>query len=325
MENKLILQSYKLTEIRNDFGIYAQRLILRIAERMQYRLEDIDFTKPVVKPSDQRLYWNFKISEINTEGNTNYQQVKEELRKVIKAGVHMEFENGWRESVVFTDIEAEDNGNGNLKVKINDSVWDLFIEFSKGFKKYSLQTALSLRTTYALRLYQLLANNEQPITYTIDWLRELFGLKDKYTDTNMFIRRVIQPAQAELDEKAEKSFCYKPIYSRPQGKGRKKISAIEFITIPIAQNTNPEIVLKENNRKYGVGTIPREIRDKLMQTYNFSEHGIKANAHIIFDAYAKMKNPTLIEFLSEKLAKAQKAKNPQGWIINALKSELETL
>lgn len=80
--NKLILQSYKLTSIRNDFGIYAQRLIVRIAQAMQYRLEDADFTKQIFNPSDKRLYWEFNVKDLMANGDaTNYTAVKRELGK----------------------------------------------------------------------------------------------------------------------------------------------------------------------------------------------------------------------------------------------------
>ena len=121
----MILQSYKLTTIRNDFGIYAQRLIVRIAEAMQYRFEEADFLTREIKPGDKRLRWTFNLADLQGQGEKNHVKVKEELRKVIKASVFIETEYGWSDSVVFTDIEY--NHNGAINVKINDSVWELFV------------------------------------------------------------------------------------------------------------------------------------------------------------------------------------------------------
>ena len=55
-----------------------------------------------------------------------------------------------------------------------------------------------------------------------------------------------------------------------------------------------------------------------------TEKGLKANSRLIFEAYVAMKSPSLEDFLSEKREKAMKADNPQGWIINAIRGELET-
>lgn len=317
--NKLILQSYKLTTIRNDFGIYAQRLIVRIAEKMQYRLEDADFTEKKIKPSDERLIWKFKVTDIADEGTHNYTKIKNELRKVIRAGVYYEIsKNEWQDSAVFTDIYYKD---GEIIVKINDTVWNLFIEFSKGYKRYELKTALGLNTTYTLRLYQLLSENVKPITYSIDWLKKMFGIEKKYigkpTD---FIKRVIEPAKTELDEKSEMSFTYKA-ETTTKGKGRPQITGITFY--PVKKNkVNFDTEHKEINRKYGLAIIPTEIKRKLKESYEFTDLGIRANADLIIQALTYMENPTLREFLDMKRASAMKAGNPQGWIINAIRKEI---
>ena len=124
-DNKFVLQSYTLTAIRNDFGLYAQRLIVRIAEKMQYRLQDADFATRQITPTDKRLEWEFKVADIAMDNN-NYVKVKQELRKVLDAKIYYEEGKNWEEGVLFTNIKCKD---GNVSVKINDTYWNLFIEF----------------------------------------------------------------------------------------------------------------------------------------------------------------------------------------------------
>lgn len=320
-DNKLILQSYKLTTIRDDFGIYAQRLIVRIAEAMQYRFQEADFLTKELKPSDERLKWKFNLADLQTPGEKNHVHVKEELHRVIKASVHMETENGWRESVIFTDIEFDKNGT--IEVKINDSVWNLFVEISKGFKRYQLATAMALKSTYALRLYQLLNENSQPITYKVDWLKQMFQLQDKYPNNYNFIKRVIEPARKELDEKGEISFTYTANLAKT-GKGRRPIESLTFYVRKTDKPTDTEIQRKEIQRKYGGAQLPQWLINKLQQSYNFTLEGIRNNSAVLFKANETMKNPTLTEFLDKKRAKAMQAKNPQGWILAAIVKELTT-
>ena len=316
--NKMILQSYSLTTIRNDFGIYAQRLIVRIAEAMQYRFEEADFLTKELKPSDERLIWKFNLADLQQPGEKHHAHVKEELRKVIKASVKMERENGWRESVIFTDIDYSDNGQ--IIVWINQNLWQLFVEISKGFKKYQLETALSLRTTYALRLYQLLSGNEAPITYTIDWLKQMFQLQDKYANNNDFIKRVIEPARKELDEKSETSFVYRINWKK--GRGRASIESLTFKTVKTNKELDKEIQHREITRKYGLQLLSNGLVNKLEESYEFTLQGIASNSNIFHGAEMKMKNPTLLEFLNTKRAEAYTKNNPQGWIIKAIQYEL---
>lgn len=173
-------------------------------------------------------------------------------------------------------------------------------------------------------MYQLLSGNQQPITYKVEWLKKMFGVESKYLLTKDFIKRVIIKAQKELDEKAEISFTYKPTYTN-KGKGRPQITAITFAVVDTHKNTNFETRAKEINRVYGDSTIPQEIRVFLMVTYGFTPQGIRANAPLLAEAYMQMRKPTLAEFLRDKRDQAQRAKNPQGWIINAIRGELETI
>ena len=323
-ENKLIVQSTKYTTMRNNFGIYAQRLIVRIAEAMQYRIEDADLYNLKFKPYDPKLCWRFKIADLMQGQAQNYTYVRKELHDIIQSTVRFENDKGaWQESVIFTDIRGDEN-TGEIEVWINLNIWWLFLEMSKGYKKYQLNTALSFNSSYTLRMYQLLNGNEKPITYKIAWLKDLFCVKDKYYYVKDFIKYVIETAQKELTEKAEITFEYKPIFAS-QGKGRPRIDAITFIVKKNDKNLNFETRAKEINRLYGESTIPKELRNKLMQGYEFKPQGIRANAQLFAEAYMQMKNPGLLQFLDEKRAQALRAKNPQGWIINAIRGELETL
>lgn len=322
--NRYLIQSTNYTTMRNNWGVYAQRLMVRIAQAMQYRLEDASLYEPILKPNDPRLTWRFKVADIMTGTGQNYTQVRQQLEKLPKDTVEFENEKGqWIVCSIFPSIKGDD-ATGEIVVKINDDLWGLFLELSKGFKKYQLNTALSLNSPYALRLYQLLAGNQQPITYDLLWLKKMFGVEKKYTLAKDFIKRVIVSAQQELNEKAEKSFEFKPVYTN-KGKGRPQITAITFFVVDTHKNMNFETRAKEINRVYGDSTIPMEIRGYLMVAYGFTPQGIRANAPLLAEAYLKMRAPKLADFLQSKRDQAQRAKNPQGWIINAIRGELETI
>lgn len=317
--NKLILQSYKLTSIRNDFGIYAQRLIVRIAQAMQYRLEDADFVNKELKPIDPRLIWHFKAKDLMRPEDNNYTAVKRELRKVIKASVYFEDEHGWRESVIFPNISADIKGE--IEVEINRQLWDIFIEFSKGYKRYELESALSLSSTYALRLYQLISENAEPITYTIDWLKQLFQIQGKYAENKRFIERVIQPAQGEINAKCPTGFDYKVEY-KPNGKGRPAMHAITFYTYrndKAMTNTQKDMANLGNN---AINAVDKDSKRALREKYGFTDRELKNNAKILAVAEMGMENPTLAEFLATRLSYAQKADKPKAYIIGAIRAEL---
>lgn len=316
MENsKQIIQSTNYTTIRSHWGVYAQRLMVLLAEAMQYRYEDADLKNGTLKDVPMQLEWRFQIADFKLGETRNNDYIRQQLKQVLNSTVEwIDERNTWRASVLFTDIKQEENA-GDIVVKINDTLWNLFVEISKGFKKYQLETALKFSSANALKLYQLLSGNKEPVTYGIDYLRKYMGATNVNKRTRDFVKYTIESSIKEINAIAEYSVYYEPIY-KTIGRGRPIIDAIRFHTQKrsVKSNTaNAEIV-----RKYGLSLLPNTLKVKLQQSYGFTEQGIKANAELLQTAYSTMKEPTLIEFLDKRRAKAMKAKNPQGYIINAI-------
>lgn len=322
MENKQIIQSTNYTTIRGRWGIYAQRLMVLLAEAMQYRYEDADLINGTFNQVPKQLEWKFPISDFKLGETRNNDYIRRQLKQVLNACIEWVDENNtWNASVLFTDIKHGENA-GEIVVKINDTLWNLFVEISKGFKKYQLETAMKFSSANALKLYEILSGNKEPVTYSIEYLRKLLGATKKYRNVNSLIERVIESSLKEINEKAEYSVFYEPIM-KTNGKGRPSIDALRFHTTKKAghtENTNAEIV-----RKYGLSTLPNALKVKLIENYEFTKQGIKANAELLQTAYSKMKEPTLMEFLDKRRAKAMQAKNPQGYIINAISKHLDSL
>lgn len=319
---KYIIQSNGYTSIRNDYGIYAQRLLILIAEAMQYRFNGIVLKSGEIKLSEMILDYEFNISQLKIgNGTNNNQYIKEQLNIIAKTIIHESNKKYEMYAPLFTRLKY-DKETTKLKVSINQSLWDIFAQISNGYKRYQLETALSFSSTYATRLYQMLKGNTKPITYKIEQLKEMFVLENKYPKPTDFITYVIKSAIKEINEKSEIEVKYTP-ETLKTGKGRPKIYAITFEIKERPDRTNFNLAHSEINRKMGLSIIPTLVKTKLMQAYNFTEQGIKANADIIYDTYALMKNPAFNQWLDKKRATAMKAKNPQGYIIQAMKNELE--
>ena len=322
MENKQIIQSTNYTTIRGSWGIYAQRLMVLLAEAMQYRYEDADLKHGTFNQVPMQLEWKFQISDFKLGETRNNDYIRRQLKQVLNACIEWIDENNtWRASVLFTDLKHGENA-GEIVVKINDTLWNLFVEISKGFKKYQLETAMKFSSANALKLYQILSGNKEPVTYSIEYLRKLLGATKKYSLVKDFIKYTIEAGIKEINAIAEYSVYYEPIY-KTIGRGRPIIDALRFHTAKKAENTenaNAEIV-----RKYGLSTLPNALKVKLIESYEFTKQGIKANAELLQTAYSKMKEPTLMEFLDKRRSKAMQAKNPQGYIINAISKHLNSL
>ena len=167
-----------------------------------------------------------------------------------------------------------------------------------------------------MRFYELFANQKTPLIYSVTDLKIMFGLEKKYKLTADFIKRVIDTAQKELNEKSPYSFEYKPL------KTGRKITRIKFYPIVIRENADAEHERKEIKKRLTPGwLLERQILLYLREHYMFSTPEIKNNIDLFEQAQKEIDD--LLYFLSEVKAKANRANNPKGYLINALRKKMK--
>lgn len=140
------------------------------------------------------------------------------------------------------------NGQGIIELELSQKVRPLYVELKERFTTMQLHTALTLNSKYAKRLYELFSmyKNLPDKTFRIEVkdLKERLDLielktgKDRYEKWTHFKNRVLDPAENEINGKADLSFSYQPIK-----KGRS-VAQIEFTvqyqrTGPIVEYEGP--------------------------------------------------------------------------------------
>jgi len=112
---------------------------------------------------------------------------------------------------------------GIMELTINEGIQSYLMDFAKGFTVYSLQYAMSLKSIYSQRFYELLSQhrNLEHWRITIDELKYILKIEGKYPGYGMFKKKVLDTAQTELRDKTDINFSIKEIK-----KGRK---VVEFI------------------------------------------------------------------------------------------------
>lgn len=79
-----------------------------------------------------------------------------------------------------------------------EPVWRAALDFTKGYRKYELITAMKFKSVYSMRFYELLSGQIKPLYVPLegpDGLRERFGLQTKYERVNDFKRKVLDIAK----------------------------------------------------------------------------------------------------------------------------------
>ncbi len=327
--NKDLVQSYKFTTICNNLGIYGQRTFINLIAATQQVLEGKKIGDCIKYQIDEDL-WGYKriimpLTAIMANGDkSNYQAARKQLKQLQTKLIEYNDDGLWISSVFFSEVKFNAK-NGNAILEVPPTTWKVIMDFSSGYRVFEKEKALQLRSTYSMRLYQLLSGQKSPLTYTLENLKKMFGISDKYPRPNDFIKRVVIPAKEELDKYAPYTFEYKPVYDRKTTKGRASITAITFFPVYQPQNRDKSLEEKREFKnivyKYpNIIEIPSNIKNYMIHTLGFTLQGIKNNSALILEACKVL---DLDNFLRGIAPRARTAKKPQGYIIRALKLELK--
>lgn len=314
--NKDVIQSYIVTSAKYDFTVYEKRVLYRIVEMLQAHIEG---KKLQGKYTLNKNLWGDATltmpleAFLNGETDNNYDRVKDAFVRLESKSFEFDDGNVWTK-IRLVALPKIDRYSSFVKFTLAQEIYTALLDFSKGFNKYELTTAMSFESTYSMRLYELLSGQKKPITYTIDHLKIMFQVEEKYKLNTDFIRYIIENPKKELDKKSPYSFEFKI------NKLGKKAHSITFYPVYQPKNRDPKLEQIQLQKQVNLSwDMDKMTRDYLMENYFFTIDEIKRNIDIFKLAD---KHLDLILELSKFKAKAEKIKNIKGYIINALKKML---
>lgn len=322
IENKEIIQSYILTTAKYDFSVYEKRILYRIIELNQYLIEGKKLNEKYILDSNSQgdITYTLPINLFLKENDsTNHKEVKKALENLKRKELTYEDDNMWASLSIIANPKIYKYAE-KVTFTIDKMINDALIDFSKGFKKYELKVAMEFESTYSMRFYEILSNQKKPINYSIETLKDMFQISNKYKLTADFIKRIIEPAKKELDEKSPYTFHYNTI------KTGRKITGIRFIPIHQPQFEDPELKKKRLNKQMSNRWyISKNIEDYLIHNFDFTKKELNNNLNLFEGLYNKLTEEEIIDFLVELREPSSYADNQKAFIIGALKKKNEQL
>ena len=318
-----VTQSHIITSARYKFSVYEKRVLYRIIELVQDELGGVPLKPGIqVQPS---LFANKEVKMPlsmfllhNEERDRNYPRIKESFKRLQNKSIEKYLDGG--EVIGYPLIQHYHikPKKGYVSFQISKNLYEDLLDFAKGFTQYELKTAFSFRSQYTMRLYELISKQEKPLTYSIARLREMFRLEDKYSVTTLFIQRVIDPAQKELE--ASDAPCF---FTYESVKTKRSITHICFTTHSRVPREVKNLLASPKDA---------EEREKLNHLLKYlSEHlGVSGSAfkphfQLILD---NLRLPTANRPQKEldiiiKGAKKADISNRVGYVVNALKNRIK--
>lgn len=311
-----IVQSYIATTAMYDFNVYEKRVLYNLVKLAQSEIEGVRLADNLYRIEhglEDFVKIELPVADFLTDSDDkNHSRIKQALKSLHQKTFTYRDEHVWECMSIISNPKITLHSS-RVSFIVNNKVWDVLLDFSRGFSRYDLEVAFSLESAYAMRFYEMLAGQESPITYSIEALRKQFCLEDKYALTKDFIKRVVEPAMRELDEKSPVSFTYTPL------KEGRKITRIIFFPVRHEENQRPELYLKKTVRKHGfAGQLSRD-EYRFLREIGFTETGIRNNFALFLEC---QKHLDFIYELALIKGRSRTKKNPCGWCIRTLKGKL---
>lgn len=214
-ENNIVSKSNTLIEANSRLNLVEQKMLLCLASN--------------IEPSDRDFKtYTFPIKQfhdlLGLSGSTKYTELskitKELVSKVIEIRIGEELiQVSWLSSAIYN------KNKGTIDLRFDPLLKPFLLELSSKFTSYRLANVVKLKSTYAIRIYELLKQYEhiKERTISLENLRYYLDAIDVYPNYANFKQRVLKPSQKELNQKTDISFEFEEI------KSGRKVKKIRFI------------------------------------------------------------------------------------------------
>lgn len=272
--SKNVVQSYIFTTAKYDFSTYEKRIIYRLIEFAQDEIKGVMIRDNLhkIEPTLFGREITMPISDIlKDESDKNYTIAKKSFGALSEKFIIYEDDDIWQKTPIITNPKIKKN-EGISKFYVFDEIWKSLLDFTKGYRKYELVTAMQFKSVYSMRIYELISGQKRPLEFSIEHLREMFCIKDKYSKANDFKRWVLDIAKKELDESSPYSFNYIEV------KAGRKVVGFKFFPTYHPDKQDPELLQIEQRSKLSASAqISTGAYDFLRYSFEFNATEISKN------------------------------------------------
>lgn len=290
-----------LIEANYKLGVTEQKIILCLASNIQ------------PTDSDFKTY-TLPIKEFNRllglKGTPKYS----ELRKITKELMQKVFEVRIRNKVIqvaWLSYVAYNESDGTIDIRFDPFLRPFLLQLKREFTSYKLENVVKLKSSYAIRIYELLKQYEkiEERTFLLDDLRQMLGAEDIYPAYGNFKQRVLIPAQKELKKKTDISFEIEEV------KIGRRVDKLKFIinSVQKKKETKQLSFFEGNLQDFQKANSFKQQAQKLAVNM-----GIKLNDEIL-NSWEKYGQDRVIEIM-EQVSLRHDIDNPIGYITTVLKS-----
>ncbi|MEO5358650.1 MAG: replication initiation protein [Nitrospirae bacterium YQR-1] len=259
----LVVKSNDLNQAHYRLTISEQRVILMMVSMIQ--------------PGDEDFHiYRIKVSDFLKLLGVKNQQMYSEVKKITKSLIEKvltikrprsELQLSWFSSAEYFD------GEGYVELCFDPKLKPYLLGLKECFVQYQLKNVIKLKSSYSIRMYELLKQYEKlgRKSYSIEELKPVLGIKpDEYVLYKHFKTRIITRAQEELKAGTDIAFEFKEM------KTGRKVTSLEFFitTNKVSKDKLLDMsIVKSNEMERSIASMKdteRELFETLQNYYQLS-------------------------------------------------------
>ena len=242
-----IVQSNLITTARYEFSVIEKRILYCIINQINIGSKN--------NPEDYKDDSGWRNITLCINGSDlakcgeKTAEIRSAMQKLQKRTIEIQKDQRWSSFVFITSIDHYETTNV-YKIEISRHIVPYFVELSSKFTAYYIAVALSLKSVYSQRFYELCCQYKAKKTFMIgvDELRKMFAIEGKYQKINDMKKRVIDIPMKEIKDSFDQKLSDLYFKVHPQKNGRQ-IVAYEFkihtdSTSQLDELNNPESYYK---------------------------------------------------------------------------------
>ena len=314
---------YTLTEHRIRFAILDNlKALSGVPNNLEIRNHKFRMHKPQnIHAWEVELPMSDILKYMGSENTPkkNYQLIEdaaESIQKKIFKVKNTETGEFWAAPLIMNVYIAPNSGM--MRFLVADWVMVALLDYKEGFREFEFEKMMQLKSPYAMRLYELVANQdtEEVIPMNVDTFREWMGIEDgDYKRSYDLKRWVLEASKKELDKKSPWSFDFTEVKENPRNK-RSKV--IRYLITPrhIIENENQTLYKQSLQSKITARLqLSPQAYEYLRYNLFFDVDEINKNKKTFIEAEEKI--PDFIGFLSSLASPSRLADKPKAYIVGA--------
>ncbi len=274
MKNSIIQISNVLNLTRQEFDMVEKHVFLNtlicLKDKQGFDIENIN--------EKEVLEVTFSSALLK---ETNKSRIKGALEKITSRKIHFDKSTKGRDyfgyivPFSFASYESIAGNESRITIHLNGVCKKLFLELANGYTKTDLQAIVNLKSTYSIRIYELMSQHQRSGEWivSITDLRNYLSIGNKYNNFSQFETKILKYSQQELIEHCNLYFEWEIL-----AKEKRKITVLKFYIRSIEKQE--KIELKQDIKtvqNYVQRLSPAQIAEKfqiISQKYTLSEEQV---------------------------------------------------